>query len=236
MGWPLAAFLLGITVFAFAVRFYHLDYASFWLDEIVSALMSHPKQSLNEVLAHSSGYVHPPLYQVLLYLWYHLFGYDDFAGRLLSVVIGTLLVPASFALGRVVFSQRVGIALAVIAASNNYLIYYSHEVRSYALLALLSMVSSTLFYALMLRLKRQQHTGLALFGYLLAGAALLNCHFFGFLVIACHALFYLYEMASRPEHLKRYLSVGLIIAATLLIASAHLFDKSLDARRHELLD
>ena len=136
--------LIGIIVtliVALVLRFKGLTFQSHWLDELFSASVSNPSHTFFSMYDTTVSDVHPPLYQTLLWVWYHVFGFTEFAGRALSATIGTLGIYAIYLLGKEFFNKEVGLYAAIIATMNYFLIYYSQEVRSYSLLFLLSTMS-----------------------------------------------------------------------------------------------
>jgi hypothetical protein len=69
--------------------------------------------------------------------------------RSLSAVLGVALVFVMYELGRRLADRRVGIAAALLAAVSEFLVHYSQEARSYALLALLTALSSLCLFRLL---------------------------------------------------------------------------------------
>jgi uncharacterized membrane protein len=61
--------------------------------------------------------------------------------RLPSVIAGTLLVPTTYALGRVMFGGGAGLVAALLVALSPVAIGYSQDVRPYSLLVLLAALS-----------------------------------------------------------------------------------------------
>ena len=78
-------FILPICVaIGIAMRLFIAMFTDYWHDEFWSAAFSHTGHTLDQVINDTISDVHPPLYQVLLYCWYHLFGYTELSGRVLS--------------------------------------------------------------------------------------------------------------------------------------------------------
>ena len=86
--------------------------------------------------------IHPPLYYWLLSLWAVPFGQGEAALRGFSVVLGTLMVWATWGLGRALGGRAVGLAAAALLAVSPLAVQYSQEVRMYALAGLLAAASS----------------------------------------------------------------------------------------------
>jgi hypothetical protein len=67
-----------------------------------------------------------------------LFGNHDWALRLPAFVFGTLIVPASYALGRIFCKDEAALVAAALVAGSSKLVEYSVNARGYMLLAFLS--------------------------------------------------------------------------------------------------
>ncbi|MDM8527913.1 glycosyltransferase family 39 protein [Anaerolineales bacterium HSG24] len=125
--------ILFIILLAFALRLYNLTYHSLWFDESVSVYWA--KQDVSRII--EVGFTLeedrlPPLYYLILKSWINLFGLHEFSVRLLSVFIGTLLVPVVIRLARILFSHPVALISGLLVALNPFLIWYSQESRMYA--------------------------------------------------------------------------------------------------------
>ena len=88
-----AALLVG-----WALRLYHLGWQSFWYDEGTSITVA--PRDLPTILANAAADIHPPLYYLLLHVWVGLSGSSEYAARLPSAILGTLLIAVLFRLGR----------------------------------------------------------------------------------------------------------------------------------------
>jgi uncharacterized membrane protein len=137
-----------IVLLAAVLRFATLGVPSYWLDEFTS--LSETQGSLSAVLdsvKHAEG--GPPLYLVLLWGWRKAFGDGEVAIRSMSALLGTATVPVAFAAARELASRRAGLFAAALTATSPLLIWYSQEVRTYALLVFLAALSFMFFaYAL----------------------------------------------------------------------------------------
>jgi uncharacterized membrane protein len=178
-------FPLFLFIIAFWLRLKNLTFQSYWLDELVSVSISQPKNDFNKVYSETlkGG---PPLYQILLWIWYKLIGYNAFSGRLLSVIFGAGAVVALYQLGKELFSTRVGIFAALLLAVNEFTIYYAQEVRAYSLLLMLSLVSSTFLFRF---LKIPSRANFIF--HLISLISLYYTHYYGFYVLITHIVFLL---------------------------------------------
>ena len=174
-------------LFGCYLRLHNITVDSLWLDEAFSVATSDPDNSFLDVYKRTLIDVHPAFYQCLLWLFYKAFGFGEMTGRYLSVVFGVLLIPSIFYLGEQLFSKRVGLIAAWLVAINFYLVTYSQETRSYALLVLLT----TLSFGLFITATRKSNV-LNIVIYTLVSAMLVNTHYFGFLPVAAQALLFFF--------------------------------------------
>ena len=168
---------------AFALRLYHLDFQSLWSDEGISLLRS--QQALGPMLA-EMPVEHAPLYFVVLHGWMRLTGQSDFALRALSLLFSVLTVSLLYALGRDLFSDRVGLLAAVVLAANPFQVWYAQEARMYSLVVCLTLASTWLLA------RGWRGSGwMAWAGYTATTALALYTHYYAALIPAFHATFIL---------------------------------------------
>ncbi len=137
-GWLLLLAL--ILLLGFGLRAHRLAYDSVWWDEGYSVWMA--RMSLPEMLFQTSHDTHPPLSYALLHTWRALVGDEEFALRVLSVFCGLLTLALGHQIGREVGGRKVGAASVLLIAVARLPVWWSQEVRMYAL--------ATLFAALAL--------------------------------------------------------------------------------------
>jgi uncharacterized membrane protein len=127
--------LLGLLL-----RLYHLGVNSLWYDETVSMYLA--QSDLAELLRHTAGDIHPPLYYLLLHAWGLAAGYSEFSAAFFSLFFGVLLIVVVYRVTRSWFPQRsIAIIAALLVAVSPYNIWYSQEVRMYTLGATLGLLS-----------------------------------------------------------------------------------------------
>ncbi|HEX5502621.1 MAG TPA: glycosyltransferase family 39 protein [Thermomicrobiales bacterium] len=154
-----ALLLPTLVALALGLRLYHFNHLSLWLDEGFTVLFA--RQPWPVVLGLRGLYdVHPPLYYVLTKLMALAVPEVD-AGRLVSVLAGTLTVPVLYALGTRLAGRRVGLGAGLVLALSPLHVWYSQEARMYALLALLVAVS---YLALVAYYQRAAWHWLVLYG------------------------------------------------------------------------
>ncbi|MDR7054993.1 putative membrane protein [Pseudomonas koreensis] len=207
--------LLGACIALGAMlRSYNIFDKSLWMDELFSAWASDPGNSLGTVFHRTVEDVHPPLFQILLWVAYKVFGYGEGVGRVFSMVLGVAIIPVMYILGFKLFNVKIGLFVAFLSAINFYLIVFSQNTRSYELLVFLTVVS----FVLLLDLVRKQNYFSAIC-YALACAALVNTHYFGFLLVMNQAIFLMW-FSFYPRFKKRLFflgaGVGIFILASIV--------------------
>src|SRR5919201_4281137 len=128
--------ILAITAVAAAVRFSTLGVQSFDHDEAVTALKVLQPTLHGTVHAVTHLERSPPLYYLLAWIWAKPLGIGtgQVDLRALSAIFGTLTAPLGFCAARELASRRAGVVAGLLVALNPYLIWYSQEARSYALM------------------------------------------------------------------------------------------------------
>ncbi len=202
--------LLGAIVLGGAlIRFIALGHQSYDHDEAVTAgrvLHSGLGPTLHEV-AH--GERSPPLYYVLAWIWSKPFGTGEAGLRSLSALFGTLTIPLAYRATVELANRRAGLIAAALVALNPYLIWYSQEARSYALLVLLGALALVGFSR---SLRRPTPASLALWA--VASALSLYSHYFAVFVIAPQAAWLLWS--RRPRPLAAYAVTAVVLAGLAL--------------------
>ena len=218
-----------LILLAFALRTYHLDHFSFWIDEALTPLRA--SQNVGDIIAGRtfiqeavSQDTHPPLYYLIVYITRQLWGDSDFAYRYVSLLMGVLLVPVLFQLGRALFGRRAGLLAALLAAINPLYIWYSQEARMYTLLVLLGALATYLLVRAlnMAWAKARPSSRLAprtlihWFGlYLLVAGLTLYTHYTAVFLIATHALFWGWLLWQNGYKKLIVVGLGLTILAAL---------------------
>ncbi len=128
-----------IVIFCgFALRLYRLGANSLWYDETVSLLLA--RSDLTELLRHTAGDIHPPLYYLLLHFWGQLVGWSEFSSAFLSLWFGVVLIAFVYRVAREWFAP-IALFASFLVAISPYNIWYSQEVRMYTLGATLGLLS-----------------------------------------------------------------------------------------------
>jgi 4-amino-4-deoxy-L-arabinose transferase-like glycosyltransferase len=175
--------LTGITLVAFALRFYRIDFQSVWHDELFALGVSRlPFAEMHRVLI--EDLVHPPLHYYLLHGWFQIFGYGPLQARMLSLIFGVLAVLMLYVLARYLFGLTTALLSAFLLAVSQVTIMYSQEARPYAMCLLIVLGCGYWF----LRAVREKSVSLWIAFVLFAGL-LLYTHYYGFFVLGAMVVF-----------------------------------------------
>ena len=139
----------------------------------------------------------PFVYYVVAWPWGSVFGLGEVGLRSLSALAGTATIPVAYGAGAVLVSRRAGLVAAALVATNPFLVWYSQEARSYALLALFG-AASVLAFGLALRGDRRW-----LGGWAVVSALAIATHYFAVFVVGAEAAWLLVRvrprLAGRPR-------------------------------------
>jgi|GEM_PF-4315241 len=185
----LACLFLAVLAPAVWLRFHALDRQSLWQDEIHTALYVNDHPSLAQVVHRVATWdLHSPLYYVLLrmHVWVLQAGgipLTDGNLRVLSAILGSLAVAAVFLFGCAVWRNPWWALAAMVAAGfGMYGIYYSQELRMYALILLLATLA--LWFQLQLWDSQGRVRPAAAWGFALACIGLLYSSLIGIFFVA----------------------------------------------------
>lgn len=128
--------ILFVMLIAFGVRVGGLTAQSMWRDEVdaIRFAQAPPKTLLGYFT--QPGW-NGPLFYVLLRPWLTVVGHNDFGTRFFSLFFGVLSVALVYRLGRRWFSPEIGGLAALWMAFSPYMVWYSQELKMYALLCAL---------------------------------------------------------------------------------------------------
>lgn len=142
--WRELGLLSLLVLLAFGLRAWHLDFQSLWRDETDALHFS--QTSPTELLGNLTrpGW-NGPLYFILLRGWLALVGDSEFAARYSSLILGVLAVPLTWAVGRRMAGRSTGAAGAAMVALSPYLVWYAQELKMYASVMALGLLSVYLY-------------------------------------------------------------------------------------------
>jgi len=203
--WPWIALIFVGAAFRLKIVF---SLGTLWFDEAFSrrfALMS-----LGRMLDLLKYDVHPPLHAVLVHYWLKIFGDDVNWLRMLSWVTGVLGLVAFAFLARKLVGKRAAFLAVVMACLSPVLAYYGADGRMYALVFLLSVVTSWFFWKYA---QGEDEASIPWFG---CAMALALTHVTGALVLVAQAL-YLLRTPERRVKFRRLLPGFALVAFAFLI-------------------
>ena len=202
--------ILGITLFAFLLRAYRLDFQSYWIDEAWSVFFAN--LSSNEMWHRlTTTEPHPPFYHISTLLWARVVGDSEYALRFFSLFFGVLAVPFTYRLGKTLGDARLGLIAALLMAVAPFQIWHSQEVRMYSVLTAAAAMSMWGFVAWV------QHRGRKNWLIYVAGTIfIVMTHYLGLLLIGIQGLFLLLTwQKNRNIYLRFGATLGLILILIL---------------------
>lgn len=138
--------ILALTLIAFALRVYRLDFFSLRGDESFTVIFV---QRTWEGLWRGISTIepNPPLMYLALRVWIALAGASEFVTRYFSLWFGVLCVPLIYRLAKEMFgSSIVALIAAALMAINPYQIWHSQDVRNYTMWPALSLLTLIFFW------------------------------------------------------------------------------------------
>ena len=220
--------LIPITIVGLLLRGLHLEWQPLWWDEGYSAYVS--TESLPQMLWLTAHDIHPPLYYALLHGWLTLLqSTKPFALRTFSLLIGTLTLPLFAWMTHLLFPQRRRLLLlaTLLLLFNPMHLFYSQEIRMYALALALGIISTAFYWQLLATAQRGSRSPIVPWiGYTLSAClALYTLYYSGFLLIA-HLAFALWifrqNLRTALTALSTQLAAGLLYLPWLLYAGPKL--------------
>lgn len=197
----LLAGLGAITLLGGLLRFGTLS-QTIWADEALS--IRHVSGGVGELARRltDGSDPSPPLYFACLWVWRRLFGDSAVEMRTLSALCGTLLIPVVFSCSLRWLGRSRALAAAALTASSPFLLFYSQELRPYALAGLLAGLGFLAFLR-----AHEQPTRRRLIAW--AALALLSAatHYFALAVVAAEAAVLLRPGADARSRPARAITV-----------------------------
>ncbi|MHB1131297.1 MAG: glycosyltransferase family 39 protein [Chloroflexota bacterium] len=197
------------------MRLYHLSFQSLWWDEGISLYLA--SLDISSLLWNKDFALdlHPPLYHIALSVWTAAVGADTFAARSFSALAGTLNVPLLYVVAARLADRRVGIGAAWLLAVSPLSIYYSQELRMYALMPLLATASMYAFLRI-LQSPNGRASSFAVACYALSTAAGLWTYYYLALQVVVQNVFFGLWWLWRRTGIRPWLS-GQVCAVVLFV-------------------
>jgi hypothetical protein len=206
------ALLVAVVAANLLLKLPAMDAQGVWFDEATSIRLA---QQPIDLAARMAADASPPLYGVLLSLWMRVLGTSLESVRALSVALSAATAGALFAFGRRFVGPEAGLLAAVLFTTSRVQLHFAHEVRPYALVGLLCVLSFLAFLRLFRDGGRSAAIALAL-----ANAALLYAHYLVALALVAQGIAALAAMRSAPLAFRRWLASQAGAAALFLPCAA----------------
>ncbi len=204
-----------LILLALGLRLACLAFQPLWWDEGWSLYFA--TTDVGAMLQLTAVDIHPPLYYLLLHLWIGLLGSSVISVRLLSVLIGTAMVPLLYVTGRQLLGERGGLLAAFLLAISPFQIYYAQEVRMYGLVTLLGLAA--LYLAIRWWPEAAGRRWGVWLGYVLVAAAALYAEYYAlFLILALNlGVLARWRRERRPlREIGSWLSAQAVVMALYL--------------------
>lgn len=136
--------VISVSIF---LRLFLLTSHSLWYDEGLSLTISDGptlQDSISRVTERKNADRFQPLYFIILFWWRQAFGDSEFTLRSLSALLGSGSVVMIYLTASRLYSKNHALWSSVILTFSSFAVYYSQEVRPYALLTFLA--SLQLYY------------------------------------------------------------------------------------------
>lgn len=135
-------FLLLLVLFGLELRV-AISNVPLWYDEghsVLVAIKDFPF-GINQFLF-TKDFQHTPFYFYFLHFWIKFFGGSEVLMRMSSVIFGIATIPLTYIVGKKLYSQKVGCIAATLTTVSPLLVYYSIEIRMYAIVTFLAVLST----------------------------------------------------------------------------------------------
>lgn len=197
--------LIGLVALGAALRFYRLGAQSFWVDELLTIKAANigGTLSVRDFFSNVQG----PLHAALVHLTAKL-STSEAALRSLSAAAGVASIPAAYVLGTELVGRRAGLFAGLLMAVSPFDVWYSQELRNYALLILFSATSTLCAYRL-----ATGRGGGNWAGYVVSAVLAVYCNLSGAFLAGAHALFGLRRALGDRSRIRRWLAAHAVVAA-----------------------
>ncbi|MBN1232236.1 MAG: glycosyltransferase family 39 protein [Candidatus Coatesbacteria bacterium] len=215
--YPLFFFIMGSLA-----RLYKLTFYSLTGDEMLT--IKHGRWDFI-TLINRVAYVNipdadiaPPLYYLVLFTWFRLFGSTDFTGRLLSAFLGIGALVALYYWSKSIFSKNERLIALIIFSIHPFHVWYSQEIRMYALISFL-VIGSCFFQLKYLNSMERKDLFIYFFFTL---ASVFTQYYYFFVLFAQNLCFFIFLIFYHKEDNKRRILFSWLLGQ-ILLATCFLF-------------
>ena len=209
--WALVIFLLNLTI-----KGLFLEYPDFGHDEPFT--LFRVQKTYAELIADLAANNHPPLFESIMWAWLRIVGYKPVLLRIVPLIFSSAAAVALFWFGRRHFSLFVGVVSALLFSFSDYHFYLSHEIRSYPLFALLTILSFDFYFRLIDKSIDSQDpdfkrkSNIYLLGLILVNTLLLYTHYFSATIIVTQLFHAIVVLRNRKLSLRAVLGLFSVTA------------------------
>jgi mannosyltransferase len=194
--------LIGIVFLGFGLRYYQLA-GNLYSDEVwINSTANSPFPAFYQEFM--QDWVHPPFFHFLARAWVYVFGLSDVSGRLVALTFGVLSIPLIYWLGKLISGSKVGLMAGSLLALSPTHIYHSQYGRHYSLFIFFVLLSMIAFLKVYYQ-PSDRNSGIF---YILSSMLLVYTHYFGWLILLCQSLFFLFR---RFTFLRRWVLLQAVI-------------------------
>jgi len=165
-----------------------------WRDESSTYFDSLPNNFGEIINTVSYSELNPPIFYLIMHQWMQLFGEQEIIFKIPALLFGLLLIPSTYALGKLTGSPKAGLIAATITTFAQDSVYYSQEARPYTLAALLSCWVMFLYCK---ALAKAEHQVWYLIGFVICSDILLYVQYTGLLLVSSLIIITLYLLFKR---------------------------------------
>jgi uncharacterized membrane protein len=133
-----------LCILCFLLRIIYIDTSVLSSDEAFSIYYSY--LPINQLWSFILEGNNPPLWEVILKLWIHIFDDSLYSVRFVGVVFSSVSVIPIIFIGEKYIKKNVGYITSMIYICSNFCLYISHEARAYNLGLFLILVSFYLYF------------------------------------------------------------------------------------------
>ena len=209
------ALLIFIVFLGFAFRINGYVRYSSWGDELdVVSTLANPELPFIVVFNDPGN---PPFYNILLRIWFIVFGWTEQSGRLFSVIIGSAAIIPFYFLVKRFSGRKAALLAALFMSASGFLTGWSQQTRGYILQIFLVPIVAICFDNIV-KNSRLKFSNIVC--YIIPSVFLVNTHYFGSLFIFANFLFFIvYRIIEKSFSWKTsvyFFLSNIVIACSLL--------------------
>lgn len=197
-----------LVLFLGCIRFLNIGQQSPWLDEIYTLIDSNPNLSFKEIFDNiTKNEVHPPIYFVLIYYYFKIFGYSIEILRFFSGFFGILCLILTYISVKNYFNKQSAQIGTLFLSVNSAFMGFSHEGRSYTFLIFFYICSFLLLHKSVNYNKTIFYTLL-----IVVNLILLYSTYFSVFIVFSQFLFIVYLYFFKDKKYKKLIFFYILLA------------------------